>query len=129
MGYKFEHLAYIIKKVHNHLKIGVCIDTCHTFAAGYDIRDKERWEKTLKEFDDIIGLKYLFAFHLNDSLGDLGSKKDRHTNLGKGKIGLKSFEYLMNSSKTRYLPKYLETPNGSKYWKDELLLLKKFGKK
>jgi deoxyribonuclease IV len=129
VGYKFEHLGYIIKKVHTHLKIGVCFDTCHSFTAGYDIRLPDGWEKTLNEFDNVIGLEYLFAFHLNDSLGDLGSRKDRHANLGKGKIGLKSFEYLMTNSKTKDLPKYLETPNGSKFWEDELKLLRKFGKK
>ena len=129
IGYKFEHLAYIIKKTHKKLPVGVCIDTCHSFAAGYDIRTKEGWNKTLKEFDDLIGLHYLYAFHVNDSVNDLGSRKDRHANLGKGKIGLECFKYLMTNPKTKYLPKYLETPASNKYWKDEIKLLQKFGKK
>lgn len=124
VGYSFKHLGHIIKKTHTKIPIGVCIDTCHIFAAGYDIRTKEGWEQTLKEFDEHIGLKYLKAFHLNDSLHDLGSRKDRHASLGKGKIGIECFEYLMQNPKTKFLPKYLETPDGDKYWKDEINLLK-----
>lgn len=128
VGYKFEHLAYIIKKVKNKIPIGVCIDTCHIFAAGYDIRDKKSFENTLKEFDKKVGLKYLYAFHLNDSKYDLGSRKDRHEHLGKGKIGINAFKLLMTHPKTKKLPKYLETPVGDHY-KDEIKLLKKFGEK
>ena len=127
VGYKFEHLSYIIKKVKGKIPIGVCIDTCHSFAAGYDIRTARGWNKTLLEFNKIVGLKYLMAFHLNDSLGDLNSRKDRHASLGKGKIGLECFKFLMTSPKTKYLPKYLETPEGGKYWKNEIKMLKKFG--
>ena len=129
VGYKFEHLHYIINKVHKQIPIGICFDTCHCFAAGYDIRTDEEWLKTIKEFDEIIGLKYLLAFHVNDSLFDLGSRKDRHANLGKGKIGLECFKFLMTNPTTKYLPKYLETPNGDEYWEEEIKLLKKFGKK
>lgn len=128
VGHKFEQIGYIIKKIHHKIPLGVCIDTCHIFAAGYDIRTKEGWKKTLKEFDDIIGLKYLSAFHLNDSQKDLGSRVDRHASLGKGKIGMESFEFLMTSSETRNLPKYLETPEGPAIWKEEIELLKKFAK-
>lgn len=124
VGYKFEHLGYIIEKTKKKIPIGVCIDTCHIFAAGYDIRTKASWEKTLEEFDEKVGLKYLKAFHLNDSLHDLGSKKDRHASLGKGKIGTECFEYIMQDPKTKDLPKYLETPFGDKNWKDEIKLLK-----
>jgi deoxyribonuclease IV len=124
IGNRFEQLAYIIKKTHTKIPIGVCIDTCHVFAAGYDIRTKEKWENTLKEFDKIIGLQYLKAFHLNDSKHDLASRKDRHDHLGKGKIGLECFTFLMQNLKTRHLPKYLETPLGDKYWKKEIQLLK-----
>lgn len=129
VGYCFEHLGHIIKKTHKKIPIGVCIDTCHIFSAGYDIRTKEGWDKTLTEFDKHIGLEYLKAFHLNDSLHDLGSRKDRHASLGKGKIGIECFEYLMQNPKTKYLPKYLETPDGDKYWKDEIKLLKEMAKK
>lgn len=128
VGYSFEHLGYIVKKVHKNIPIGICIDTCHCFTAGYDIRTEKGWDKTLQEFDEIIGLKYLYAFHANDSIFDLGSKKDRHANLGKGKIGLECFKFLMTDQRTKYLPKYLETPDGDQYWEDEIKLLKKFGK-
>lgn len=127
VGYNFEHLSYIINKVEKKLSIGICIDTCHTFAAGYDISTFEGWEKTLKEFDQTVGLKYLTAFHINDSVHELGSRKDRHANLGKGKIGLECFKFLMTSPKTKYLPKYLETPMGNLFWEKEIKLLKKFG--
>jgi deoxyribonuclease-4 len=94
VGHRFEHLAYVIDKVHKKIPIGVCIDTCHIFAAGYDIRTKAGWEKVLKEFDEIVGLKHLYAFHLNDSMKPLGSKRDRHASLGKG--GIECFKVLMN---------------------------------
>ena len=126
VGHRFEQIGYILKKVGRKIPVGVCIDTCHIFAAGYDIRTEAGWEKTLKDFDDIIGLKYLSAFHLNDSQKDLGSRVDRHACLGEGKIGLKSFHFLMQSPKTRDLPKYLETPEGPPVWKKEIALLKKF---
>ena len=126
IGYKFEQLGHIIKKTHKHLKIGVCIDTCHIFAAGYDIRTPAQWNTVLKDFDEKIGLNYLYAFHLNDSAGDLGEKKDRHANLGYGKIGTDCFKFLMTNAKTKNLPKYLETPHGDKFWKNEIKMLKKF---
>lgn len=120
VGHKFEHLSYIIDRVHKKIPIGVCIDTCHIFAAGYDIRSRDSWEKTLAHFDETIGLDYLCAFHLNDSLKNLGSRVDRHAPLGKGKIGMDSFEFLMKSEKTKDLPKYLETPGGPPNWKKEI---------
>ena len=126
VGHRFEQISYIIKKTHHKIPLGVCIDNCHIFAAGYDILTEEGWKKTLKEFDDIIGLKHLSAFHLNDSQKDLGSRVDRHASLGDGKIGLESFRCLMTFSKTRDLPKYLETPEGPPVWKKEIALLKKF---
>lgn len=126
VGHTFEHLGYIVERVHRKIPIGVCIDTCHIFAAGYDIRTDTAWEKTLKEFDDVIGLNFLMAFHLNDSLKDLGSRVDRHAPLGNGKIGMDCFEFLMKSKKTRDLPKYLETPGGPPGWKNEIARLKRF---
>lgn len=126
VGYRFEHLAWIIQKVHRKIPIGVCIDTCHIFAAGYDIRTEEGWKKTLKSFDEIVGLEHLYAFHVNDSQKDLGSRVDRHAPLGEGKIGMECFKFLMTCPKTRHLPKYLETPDGPPLWKKEIAMLRKF---
>jgi deoxyribonuclease-4 len=126
VGHRFEHLAYIIDKVKHSIPIAVCIDTCHIFAAGYDIRTREGWEKTLREFDQVIGLKYLRAFHVNDSLKDLGTRVDRHAPLGEGKIGIECFQYLMTDPKTKDQPKYLETPEGPVGWKKEITMLKQF---
>ncbi|MDP1608613.1 MAG: deoxyribonuclease IV [Chlamydiales bacterium] len=128
VGHRFEHLGTIIKEVHHKIPIGVCIDTCHIFAAGYDIRTKEAWEKTLQEFDQIVGLKYLFAFHLNDSMKPLGCRVDRHAGLGDGEIGLECFQFLMTHPTVKDLPKYLETPVGLEGWKKEISLLKKYAK-
>jgi deoxyribonuclease IV len=125
VGYQFEQIAYIIQRVQHRIPIGVCIDTCHVFVAGYDVRTKEGWEITLQEFDRIIGLKFLTAFHINDSAKDFGSKVDRHASLGLGKIGLECFRYLMTNPKTKEIPKYLETPE-KEVWPKEIAMLKDF---
>jgi deoxyribonuclease-4 len=125
VGHSFEQLAYLTHKLEKRLPIGVCIDTCHIFVAGYDIRTAEAWDSTLKEFDKIIGLKHLYAFHLNDSMKGLGSRVDRHQNLGEGQIGLECFRFLMQDPRTRDLPKYLETPEGLTRWEKEIELLRK----
>jgi len=125
VGCRFEELAYIIEKVKGRVRIGVCIDTCHIFAAGYDIRTPEACDATFKEFDRVVGLKHLYAFHLNDSMHGLGSRLDRHAQLGKGHIGIECFKFLMTDPRTRDLPKYLETPEPS-LWKEEIALLKSF---
>lgn len=124
IGHRFEHLAYIINRVKDRIRIGVCIDTCHIFAAGYDIRTSEGWDTVLKEFDSIVGLEHLYAFHLNDSLKPLGSRVDRHKPIGEGQIGLDSFKCLMSDPRTRDLPKYLETPGGPNLWVKEIELLR-----
>lgn len=126
VGNQFEDIAYIIQNTYQKISVGVCIDTCHIFAGGYDIRTPEAWERTLARFDKIIGLEHLYAFHLNDSVHGLGSRKDRHASLGKGAIGLDCFQYLMQSKYTYHLPKYLETPEGPSVWKEEIVLLKSF---
>lgn len=126
VGHRFEHLAFIIHHIHKKIPLGVCIDTCHIFAAGYDIRTKQGWEKTLKKFDSIVGLKHLYALHVNDSLKPLGSRRDRHASLGKGLIGIDSFKAMMTIPELRELPKYLETPEGPLRWKDEIALLRSF---
>ncbi|MCP5505600.1 MAG: deoxyribonuclease IV [Chlamydiales bacterium] len=124
VGHTFEHLGTLIERTHRKIPIGVCIDTCHIFAAGYDIRDEAGWENTLNTFDQLVGLEHLYAFHVNDSLHPLGSRKDRHANLGKGEIGMKCFEIMMTHPKLRSIPKYLETPNGEVMWKDEIRTLR-----
>jgi deoxyribonuclease-4 len=126
IGSRFEELAYMIHKLEKHVRIGVCIDTCHAFVAGYDLRTAEACDATLIEFDRVVGLKHLYAFHLNDSLKGLGSHVDRHSSLGKGTIGIECFKFLMSDSRTRDIPKYLETPEGMEVWKDEIALLRKF---
>lgn len=126
VGYRFEHLSFLIEHLHKKIPIGVCIDTCHIFAAGYDLRTEEAVNNTLEEFDRIVGLKHLYAFHLNDSMKPLGSRVDRHAPLGKGEIGMDCFRCLMQNPKTKYLPKYLETPDGPPLWKEEIRTLKQF---
>ncbi|MBA3603490.1 MAG: deoxyribonuclease IV [Parachlamydiaceae bacterium] len=128
VGWNFDQLAYIISKVEDRIPIGVCIDTCHIFVAGYDIRTPESWDATLHEFDRKIGLSKLYAFHVNDSLKGLGSRVDRHQPLGEGTIGMESFSFMMHDKRTRHLPKYLETPGGVKVWEKEIALLREFGK-
>jgi deoxyribonuclease-4 len=96
--------------VKDNQRLGVCYDTCHTFAAGYDIRTKKAYEATFKEFDKVIGLSRLMVIHLNDAIKDLGSRVDRHTHIGEGKIGREAFRLLMNDKRWEKIPKILETP-------------------
>lgn len=128
VGNRFEEIAYIIKKVEKRIPIGVCIDTCHIFVAGYDLCTAQACDLTLKEFDRVIGLKHLHAFHLNDSVKGLGSRVDRHRAIGEGAIGLECFKYLMQDPRTQHLPKYLETPGGPSLWENEIPLLHSFAK-
>ena len=122
LGYKFEHLAYLIDKIEDKSRVGVCIDTCHTFVSGYDMRTREAYNKSTKEFDDIIGFKYLKGMHLNDSKPPLGSRVDRHQSIGKGEIGLKTFEFIMNDDRIDDIPMVLETIDKS-IWAQEIELL------
>lgn len=128
VGHRFEHLGYLIDKLHRKIPIGVCIDTCHIFAAGYDIRTKKAWDETLNEFDEKVGLKHLYAFHVNDSMKPLGSRRDRHASLGEGEIGIECFKVMMTDPRMREIPKYLETPEGPSRWVKEIALLRKFAK-
>lgn len=127
IGGKFEHLRDIIALVNDKERVGVCIDTCHTFAAGYDLRSAKAYEKTMAEFDSIVGFKYLKALHLNDSMTPFGSGKDRHENLGKGHLGLAAFKNIMNDERLCGLPMVLETPldktRGEEVYKEEIQLL------
>ncbi len=109
IGYRFEHLRAIIDLVHEKDRMAVCLDTCHLFAAGYDISTETGWEKTIREFDDIVGLGRLVALHVNDSKKGLGSRVDRHEHIGKGLIGLAAFRMLMNDPRLSSIPKILET--------------------
>ena len=124
LGYRFEQLAEIISLTEQKERVGVCYDTAHSFAAGYDLRTKKTYEQTFKEFDGIVGLNKLKVFHLNDSKGDLGSRIDRHENIGKGFLGMESFRFLVNDSRFREHPMILETPGGDKYYKENLNLLR-----
>lgn len=126
LGSTLEEIAYLVHALKNDLPVGVCVDTCHIFAAGYDIRTKSQVREFLNRFDELIGIKYLKALHLNDSLGKLASHKDRHLPLGKGEIGLECFEALMQEPRLKKLPKYLETPDGPPLWREEIALLKTF---
>lgn len=125
MGFKFEQLAEMIDQVEDKSRVGVCIDTCHAFAAGYDISTKEGLDDTFKEFDEIIGLQYLKAMHLNDSKKELGSQVDRHESLGDGEIGIDAFRFIMQDSRFNDIPLILETPNTDR-WPEEIEMLYEF---
>ncbi|SMP86325.1 Endonuclease IV [Epsilonproteobacteria bacterium SCGC AD-308-E02] len=125
LGWKFEHLATIIDKIEDKSRVGVCIDTCHMFTAGYDIRTRDVYDKTWAEFEHIVGFKYLMGMHINDSKPDLGSHVDRHHSLGLGKIGLDAFRFIMNDERMDDIPLILETIDES-IWKEEIELLYSF---
>lgn len=125
LGWKFEHLAQIIDKVEDKSRVGVCIDTCHMFTAGYDIRTREAYDKTWSEFDKIIGFNYLMGMHINDSKAKFDSHVDRHHSLGKGEIGLDAFRFIMNDERMDDIPLVLETIDKT-LWKDEIELLYSF---
>ena len=125
LGYRFEHLAYIIERVEDKSRVGVCLDTCHTFAAGYDLRTKEACDATFAEFDRIIGFNYLRGMHLNDAMRVLGSRIDRHSPLGEGEIGWDCFRYIAEDARFDNIPLILETPDESR-WAEEITKLKAF---
>ena len=122
LGYRFEHLAHIINKVEDKNRMGICLDTCHTFTAGYDLRTREAYDETMALFGKIVGFEYLAGMHLNDSKPELGSRVDRHDSLGKGKIGWDAFGYVMNDSRMDDIPLVLETIDES-IWADEIKAL------
>ena len=125
LGFDFAHLAYIIDRVEDKSRVGVCLDTCHSFAAGYDLRTKEACDKTFEEFDRIVGFNYLRGMHLNDAMRPLGSRIDRHSPLGEGEIGWECFRYIMEDSRFDNIPLILETPN-EELWSEEIAKLKAF---
>lgn len=122
LGYSFEQIRAIIDKVEDKSRVGVCIDTCHTFAAGYDLATPEGYEATWQEFDRVVGLSYLCAMHINDSKKGKGSRVDRHAPIGEGTLGSAFFSMLVNDPRTDNIPLILETPDES-LWPQEIAWL------
>ena len=125
LGFRFEHLRYLIDRVEDRSRVGVCIDTCHAFAAGYDLRSAEACEATFAEFDRVVGFQYLKGMHLNDAMKILGSRVDRHTPLGEGMIGMECFRYIARDPRFDNIPLILETPDETR-WAEEIARLKAF---
>lgn len=122
MGFKFVQLAEIIDRVEDKERVGVCVDTCHAFAAGYDIRTKEGFQNSFDKFEQVIGMQYLKGMHLNDSKKGLGSQVDRHESLGDGELGIEPFQFIMEDERFNGIPLILETPNPVR-WQEEISLL------
>lgn len=122
LGWDFSHVAHIIDKVEDKSRIGVCVDTCHTYSAGYDLKTSEGYDRTWKDFDDIIGFGYLRGMHLNDDKRALGSRIDRHELIGRGTLGAEFFHRLMNDPRFDDIPLILETPD-ELIWQNEIAWL------
>ncbi len=122
LGSRFEQIAAILSDAGTDEKLGVCFDTCHALAAGYEFRDARSYRKMKREFDSIIGLERLCAFHLNDSKFGLGSRRDRHEHIGRGEVGLEAFRLILNDRKFRDVPMVLETPKGEDLEEDRMNL-------
>lgn len=127
LGFSFYQIKKIIDQVEDKSRVGVCIDTCHAYSAGYNIKTRTGFEEVFREFDEVIGFTFLKGMHLNDSKKELGSKVDRHESLGKGTLGLEVFECIMNDSRFDNIPLILETPNDA-IWAEEIQLLKNMQK-
>lgn len=125
LGFRFEQIAAMIEQIEDKTRAGVCIDTAHTFAAGYDLRTAKAFKATFDEFDRVIGFRYLRGMHLNDSKKEFGSRVDRHESLGQGAIGLDCFRFIMRDERFDGIPLILETPDPSR-WPDEIKLLRSF---
>jgi deoxyribonuclease-4 len=125
LGYAFEQLRHIIDFVDDKSRVGVCIDTCHAYTSGYDVKTEAGFDETFKEFDKIIGFKYLKGMHLNDSKKDFGTRVDRHENLGTGFLGDSTFKFIMKDNRFDGMPLILETPEES-LWGKEIALLYSF---
>lgn len=125
LGYAFWHLAYIIERVEDKSRVGVCLDTCHSFAAGYDLSTELGCEMVFREFDEVVGFEYLRGMHLNDALKVVGSRVDRHSPLGEGFLGITPFRYIMQDKRFDNIPLVLETPDEER-WPAEIALLKSF---
>ena len=125
LGFRFEHLRYLIDRVEDKSRVGVCIDTCHAFAAGYDLRTAEACDATFAELDRVVGFGYLKGMHLNDAMKILGSRVDRHMPLGEGMIGMECFRYIARDERFDGIPLILETPDETR-WGEEIARLKAF---
>ena len=125
LGFRFEHLRYLIDRVEDKSRVGVCIDTCHAFAAGYDLRTAEACDATFTELDRVVGFNYLKGMHLNDAMKILGSRVDRHMPLGEGMIGMECFRYIARDERFDGIPLILETPDETR-WSEEIARLKAF---
>ena len=126
LGHRFEHLKAIIDQVDDKTRVGVCLDTCHTFAAGYDLRTPETYEQTMQEFERIVGFSYLKGMHLNDAKSTFASRVDRHHSIGQGNLGLETFRLLIQDTRLDNIPLILETID-DKLWAEEIALLYSFG--
>ncbi len=133
LGFRFEHIRAILEGLSWHERVGVCVDTCHIFAAGYPIQTADEYAETMSRFDQLVGLERIRAFHLNDSVRPAGSRVDRHAHIGKGEIGLGAFRHVLNDAHFAQLPMYLETPkgetNGKPWDTDNLSRLRRLLKK
>ena len=127
LGHTFDQIAAIIDQVKDKSRVGVCIDTCHAFTAGYDLKNREGFDRTFNQFEEIIGFEFLKGMHLNDSKKELGTRVDRHDSLGKGFLGIDPFKWIMADSRFDGIPMVLETPDDS-LWEEEIKLLKSFMK-
>jgi len=125
VGFSFQHIAYIIDKVEDKSRVGVCIDTCHTYSAGYDLKTENGYKQTWQEFDETIGTNYLRAVHLNDTKKEFGSHVDRHDSIGKGLLGMEFFERFMKDPRFDNMPLILETPDET-LWAEEIKMLMAF---
>ena len=125
VGFSFQHIASIIDKVEDKSRVGVCLDTCHTYSAGYDLKTEEGYAQTFREFDETIGANYLRAIHLNDTKKPFASRVDRHDSIGKGLLGIEFFQRFMKDPRFDNMPLILETPEDS-LWAEEIQLLKEF---
>ena len=125
LGYAFWHLAYIIDRVEDKSRVGVCLDTCHSFAAGYDLSTEQGCNEVFAEFEREVGFEYLRGMHLNDAMKPLGSRVDRHSPLGEGHLGITPFRYIMRDKRFDNIPLILETPDEER-WPEEIALLKSF---
>jgi deoxyribonuclease IV len=125
VGYRFEHLAQIISQISDKSRVGVCLDTCHSYAAGYDLKTRDGYDATMESFDRIVGLGYLKAWHFNDTKKGAGSRVDRHAPIGQGELGITAFQYIMKDPRFEGLPLILETPLEER-WPEEIKLLYSF---